>query len=164
MKSQKGFTLIELLVVISIISLLSSIVLASLNTARSKARDAQRLSDIHQLQNAFELYYGDNNNQYPPACGAASNGTYVAGWSTLLSSTYIGHMPNDPTNTVGQFGYYYCSGYKPNGNCGYTQTSQPNNYILATRLENTSASSNSCSSAFSGWDNANLNYIVGSSQ
>lgn len=38
MKRRKGFTLIELLVVISIISLLSSIVFASLSTAKEKAR------------------------------------------------------------------------------------------------------------------------------
>lgn len=38
MKKSKGFTLIELLVVISIISLLSSIVMASLNSSREKAR------------------------------------------------------------------------------------------------------------------------------
>ena len=42
MKIQKGFTLIELLVVISIIGLLASGVLASLNSARMKARDAKK--------------------------------------------------------------------------------------------------------------------------
>jgi prepilin-type N-terminal cleavage/methylation domain-containing protein len=61
---KKGFTLIELLVVISIISLLSSIVLSSLNQARASARDSERLSDIRQIQVALELYRNINGN-YP---------------------------------------------------------------------------------------------------
>jgi len=61
-----GFTLIELLVVISIIGMLSSIVLASLNTARAKARDARRVSDLRQVQTALEFYY-DKHGNYPPA-------------------------------------------------------------------------------------------------
>jgi len=162
-KDTKGFTLIELLVVIAIIGVLSSVVLASLNTARAKARDAKRLSDIGSLQIALELYY-NSNNQYPPVCGAASSGVYVAGWSTLLSSVYMSRMPDDPINTAGQYGYYYCSGYKPNGNCGYTYTGTNTNYILATRLEYNSASLNSCSTSFGGWDSSTLNYIVGSGQ
>jgi len=56
-KTKKGFTLIELLVVVSIISLLSSIVLASLNTARAKARDARRKSDLNEIRTALEFYF-----------------------------------------------------------------------------------------------------------
>ena len=55
----KGFTLIELLVVISIIGLLSAIVLASLNTARLKAKDAAIKEAMSQLTSVMALNYND---------------------------------------------------------------------------------------------------------
>ena len=55
-KIKKGFTLIELLVVISIIALLSTVILASLNIARAKARDVNRLAAIIQLRIAFNAF------------------------------------------------------------------------------------------------------------
>ena len=54
---RKGFTLIELLVVIAIIGVLASVVLASLNTARAKARDARRISDFKAMQTALAFYF-----------------------------------------------------------------------------------------------------------
>ena len=71
-KNKRGFTLIELLVVISVIGFLSSIVLASLNTARVKAQDAERISDIHQIQNALELYR-NKHDSYPVSSGSGCN-------------------------------------------------------------------------------------------
>jgi prepilin-type N-terminal cleavage/methylation domain-containing protein len=83
--NKKGFTLIELLVVIAIIGILSSVVLASLNSARQKSRDARRISDVKQLQLALELYF-DSNANYPTALSA-------------LASTYIATVPTDPSSS-----------------------------------------------------------------
>ena len=55
--NKKGFTLIELLVVIAIIGLLSTLAVVALGSARLKARDAKRVSDLKQIQTALELYY-----------------------------------------------------------------------------------------------------------
>ena len=63
-QKKRGFTLIELLVVIAIIGLLSSIILASLNSAKKKAQEARILTDLHQLQNALELYK-NTTGHYP---------------------------------------------------------------------------------------------------
>lgn len=94
MNRSRGFTLIELLVVIAIIGILSSIVLASLNTARTKGADAARMQDVKSLKTALELYYNDNNG-YPTSNGTG-NGDVPLNDATLTSKLvpkYIGSMP-----------------------------------------------------------------------
>lgn len=65
MNYKKGFTLIELLVVIAVISLLSSVVLAAVNSARDKARLSAILQNGNTIRNEAELYRINNGNYNP---------------------------------------------------------------------------------------------------
>jgi prepilin-type N-terminal cleavage/methylation domain-containing protein len=73
----KAFTLIELLVVVAIISLLSSVVIVSLQDAREKARNQSLVGSAQQMINGLELYNQDHDNTYP---GEASPGTVTEGF------------------------------------------------------------------------------------
>ncbi len=98
-KSGAGFTLIELLVVISIIGLLASVVLVSLNSARQKARNAKRLSQANQLAKAFELFYNDAGG-YPTGTGAMGSGYAAAGTGAVLGSIQLQHINSRGTFTM----------------------------------------------------------------
>lgn len=69
--TQKGFTLIELLVVIAIIGILSSVILASLGSARGKGRDARRASDLRQIGTAVALVDNDYGGTTFAGCTGA---------------------------------------------------------------------------------------------
>jgi len=81
-----GFTLIELLVVIAIIGVLSSIVLASLGSARKKAQSAKLVSDLKALQNAIYLYKDDNPYLY--GASLPVNGPMIK-WEDVSGSTEL---------------------------------------------------------------------------
>ena len=98
---KRGFTLIELLVVIAIIGILSSIVLASLNSARKKGRDARRISVVKQLQLALELYY-DSNGAYPAGASDSAD-DYATSLAGLTTGGFIAALPTDPNS--GAYGY-----------------------------------------------------------
>ncbi len=140
--SNAGFTLIELLIVIAIIGILSTLLMTNFIGIRQRARDAQRKSDVRQIQSALELYRSDTGT-YPPeggtnrlnsaACPTPSSFTYSG-------STYMQKIPCDPLgNTYYHVGSYY---YDTTGTT----------YTLAACLEN-SADTDSTSS-FAGGDSA----------
>lgn len=89
---KKSGTLFILLIAIGavvLIGLISTLAIVSLNNARTKARDAKRISDIKQIQTVLELHYADRVN-YPNSLNELKE--------------YLGNIPSNP---------------KPNdGNCG----------------------------------------------
>jgi type II secretion system protein G len=113
--NKKGFTLIELLVVIAIIGLLSTLAVVALGSARQKARDSKRLSDLKQIQTALELYYTDAN-AYPIEATAVTLGStneiclnQAAGFTTTgCTNAYMGLVPKDPQST-GTYSYIAAS-------------------------------------------------------
>lgn len=93
MKKERGFTLIELLVVIAIIGLLSSVVMASLNQVRAKARDSSRKQSIIQVRNALELY-SSQNGSYPSSNYSEENPSWLASAGNTGLTFY--EAPNEP--------------------------------------------------------------------
>jgi len=102
MPRQKGFTLIELLVVIAIIGILALTIFINITSSRAKARDARRLSDMHEIQVAAETYQQDCG-QYPPTLTKAES-SGCSGTTTL--GTYLPVIPTDP-QTHNDYGYVY---------------------------------------------------------
>ena len=68
--TSKGFTLIELLVVISIISMLASTVLASVNSARRKAKYARTKVDIRQFMQLVDIARGESGRTFEQITGS----------------------------------------------------------------------------------------------
>jgi prepilin-type N-terminal cleavage/methylation domain-containing protein len=74
---KKGFTLVELLVVIAIIGILSSVAIVNLNSARAKARDAKRISDLNVYRMALIAYATNNNGKFPAQAGMGTETNFL---------------------------------------------------------------------------------------
>ena len=105
--TKNGFTILELLVVVGIIALASALVMAGLSSAREKSRDARRISDMKQLQNALGLYQ-ISNRTFPisptPGTPIALTGSDAVSLE-LQSDEYISIIPKDPQDPSQQYTY-----------------------------------------------------------
>lgn len=124
-----GFSLIELMVAISIIAILTGVIMANFNTAKSKSRDAKRISDIAQIQLALGLFF-EKCNQYPQSL-AISESTGCPSGITL--GTFISKAPTPPSP-------------QPNSYTNYQyvvdQNSSATDYRLGITLENSNQALN----------------------
>lgn len=137
--NNQGITKIEILIIGLIVGLLGVMAVVAVSTARSRTRDAVRLSDVRQTQAALELYFNDNNN-YPEqvdylAIGQASTiclseGGFVATCSPQTQAVYLEIVPTAPTS--GLKGLSTCSEVKN----AYCYLGSDGEYRLQFEMEN----------------------------
>lgn len=128
----QGFTLIELLIVVAIIGILAALLTNNFVAIRERARDAQRKSDLRQIQSALELYRSDtggypqtsNTYQLPNSVISGDGNCPDAGTFVYSNTTYMKKIPCEPLGTS-----YYNSG-------NYYYSSDGTNYTLAGCIEN----------------------------
>lgn len=85
-KTRKGFTLLEIIVVLGLFAILIGLVIANLETSKSKTRDNKRISDLQEIQLALELYF-EQNLIYPNSLT-----------DLTLAAEFINKLPTPPAN------------------------------------------------------------------
>ena len=115
----KGFTALELLIVLAVFGLLVTLAVLSLNSARARTRDAQRLSDVSVLRNGLSQYYSEkatypvSTDLYLAQPGAKADKLTSDGFSASQDAhppIYLDRVPMGPTANE----YYHYHG-GPNG-------------------------------------------------
>ena len=107
----KGFSLLEVLITIGVISLLMTIVVASLLPARDKARDTKRIADLSQIGRFITF------GCFQPTGGITSGGVTSIDFADLAAellianpqySNFISQIPQDPSSgSAAQTNYIY---------------------------------------------------------
>jgi prepilin-type N-terminal cleavage/methylation domain-containing protein len=123
---KKGFTLVELLIVIGILAILSALGVSNFQSARVKARDVSRKSDLQTIAKSLEAYINDHRT-YPLSDSngkiICKSGSTICEWDEEFSddngTIYSSTLPADSSG----FTYWY---YSQNGT----------SYTLYAHLEN----------------------------
>jgi len=105
-RPRDAFTLVELLVVIAIIAVLAALLLPALGRAKARAQTIQCLNNLRQLQLAWYLYAGDQNDRLPGNYIADAGGrvlgaeSWVSGWLTYETDSVHIRWFSDATNSL----------------------------------------------------------------
>ncbi|WKZ26966.1 MAG: type II secretion system protein [Candidatus Paceibacterota bacterium] len=102
----RGFTLVELLVVIAIIGILATTGLTQLGSARAKARDARRISDIREIAQVIEFYNNSEDDGYPADITAGTLDAYISG-NVVPTDPATGDPYNYATSVGAPRRYYH---------------------------------------------------------
>ncbi len=146
-ENQKGFTLVELLVTVGIIGILATITVASLSGTRTRARDAQRISDAKQLAAVLDAEFSSNPGD---ETGTALEGCTTAGKQLSSGCTGPGDSIKDafskfkdPKAGLAACGTVTVAASTAAAQCGYTIASasgagapKTGDYQLCFVLEN----------------------------
>lgn len=143
----RGFTLLELIIITAIIVLLSLVAIVTLASSQRKSRDAKRLADLKELQQAVQYYHSEYTTF--PITTNTTNETWAALGGSIQN--YITNLPIDPKNDDGR-GYVYSYGTNDVGD----------EYVLGAQLEDTNHTAlngdddNTYTFTNAGWANLDL--------
>ncbi len=142
MMESKRSILVEVLVMLLIIGVAGGLSALAVNTARSKQRDAVRLSQVSRVQSALENYFNDAN-RYPTGDHLPLGDSAVAGclgsegFSSACSSDKNRFLrPVSPTPPAGLEGLVRCGAPIRSAIC-YSANAEGTGYGIEFELENT---------------------------
>lgn len=127
LKLHAGFTLVELLIVIAILAILSTLGLNSFQTAKIKAKDLERKSNLAAIAKSLEAYTSDHR-KYPLSDSngkiICQSGNVVCNWGSALTDGTTTYMVELPVDSNVSLSYRY-------------ESASGTSYTLYARLENT---------------------------
>lgn len=165
---RQGFTLIELLVVISIIGVLASVILASLNDARAKGMIANAESELRNIRSGIALLEYDTR-KWPNGCppGQETNpevlltaqqaGVVLAPtvqdngdgceWTASDVSNWDGPYVSETVDSWGN-AYHFDPDYTPYENCGTEPTGSSTVAIVSSGPNGSAVNAYDCDDIF----------------